>query len=301
MKRIFRALFQQRPADTVTIIFLLFMTGLTLFYFVILPRAAYLLGIYSLLILAQIILIRFRDNGRFMRILYDLIFPTICVLAVFDSLEWVVHYVNPEDIDPLLMKLDYFIFGNHPTVILESIMNPFLTDILQIAYSTYYLIPISFGIILLKNKQGEAFDKSIFLILLCFYLSYLGYILFPALGPRFYLSNIQTTELQGFFAAEPIQDLLNRLEGIKRDAFPSGHTGIALTVFYLAWGFSRRFFWIALPVVSALIFSTVYCRYHYVVDVIAGFGLTLLTIVLGEWYYGWWMKRQVKNRTDYRT
>ncbi|MFZ3138751.1 MAG: phosphatase PAP2 family protein [Thermodesulfovibrionales bacterium] len=301
MKRIFSALFQQRPADTVTIIFLLFLTGLTLFYFAILPRAPYLLGIYSLMILTQIILIRFRDNGRFMRNFYDVIFPIICVLAVFDSLEWIVHYINPEDIDPVLIRLDYLIFGNHPTVMLESIMNPFLTDILQIAYSTYYFIPISFSIILLMNKQREEFDKTIFMILLCFYLSYLGYILFPALGPRFCLSNIQTTELQGFFAAEPIQNLLNRLEGIKRDAFPSGHTGIALTVLYLAWRFRKGFFRIALPIVSAMIFSTVYCRYHYVVDVIAGFGLTLLTVVLGEWYYGWWIKRQVKGRTDYRT
>jgi membrane-associated phospholipid phosphatase len=295
MKRIFSALFQQRPADTVTVIFLLFLTFLTLFYFAILPRAPYLLSIYSLLIITQIILIRFRDKGRFMRNFYDVIFPIICVLAVFDSLEWVVHYINPEDIDPVLIRLDYLIFGNHPTVMLERIMNPFLTDILQIAYSTYYLIPISFGVILLLNKQREEFDKSIFMILLCFYLSYLGYILFPALGPRFYLSNIQTTELQGFFAAEPIQNLLNRLEGIKRDAFPSGHTGIALTVLYLAWRFRRGFFRIALPIVSALIFSTVYCRYHYVVDVIAGFGLTLLTVLLGEWYYGWWVQRHSEN------
>ena len=298
MKRIFSALFQQRPADTVTIIFLLFLTGLTLFYFAVLPRAPYLLGIYSLMILTQIILIRFRNNGRFMRNFYDVIFPIICVLAVFDSLEWVVHYINPDDIDLVLIKLDYLIFGNHPTVMLERILNPFLTDILQMAYSTYYFIPISFGIILLMNKQREEFDKTIFMILLCFYLSYLGYILFPALGPRFYLSNIQTTELQGFFAAEPIQNLLNRLEGIKRDAFPSGHTGIALTVLYLAYRYKRGYFWIALPIVAALIFSTVYCRYHYVVDVIAGFGLTLLTIVIGEWYYGWWIKRQVRGRTD---
>lgn len=298
MKRIFRALFQQRPADAVTIIFLLFLTGLTLFYFAILPRATYLLSIYSLLILAQIILIRFRNSGRFMRNFYDVIFPIICVLAVFDSLEWVVHYVNPEDIDPVLIKLDYLIFGSHPTVMLERIMNPFLTDILQIAYSTYYFIPISFGIILLKNKQRDEFEKSIFMILLCFYLSYLGYILFPALGPRFYLSSIQTAELQGFFVAEPIQNLLNRLEGIKRDAFPSGHTGIALIVLYLAYRYKRGYFRTALPIVLALLFSTVYCRYHYVVDVIAGFGLTLLTIVIGEWYYGWWMKRQVKSRTD---
>jgi membrane-associated phospholipid phosphatase len=50
-----------------------------------------------------------------------------------------------------------------------------------------------------------------------------------------------------------------------------------------------------LPIVLALIISTVYCRYHYVVDVIAGFGLTLLSVILGGWYYRRWLKWQSEN------
>jgi membrane-associated phospholipid phosphatase len=49
--------------------------------------------------------------------------------------------------------------------------------------------------------------------------------------------------------------------------------------------------------VSALIFATVYCRYHYVVDVIAGFGLTIITIAFGEWYYRWREKRLLNPKT----
>ena len=223
---------------------------------------------------------------------YDVIFPVTCVLVIFDSLGSLVHYINPSDIDPVLIGLDFLIFKDHPTVMLEKIMNPLLTDILQLAYTTYYFIPISFGVVLWLNNKREEFDRSVFLILFCFYLSYIGYILFPALGPRFTIDRLQTSELRGFLVAEPIQQFLNRLEGIKRDAFPSGHTGIALTVLYLAYRFKRFFFWILLPVVSGLVFSTVYCRYHYVVDVIAGFGLTLITILLGERYYEWWLKRR---------
>jgi membrane-associated phospholipid phosphatase len=230
-----------------------------------------------------------------MSLFYDIIFPVTCVLVIFDSLGWLVHYVNPEDIDPILIRLDYMIFKNHPTVLLERITSPLLTDMLQIAYCTYYFIPISFGIFLLRNKQREEFNRTLFLILFCYYLSYLGYILMPALGPRFTINHLQTTELQGFIIAEPIQRLLNQLEGIKRDAFPSGHTGIVVLVLYLAYRFERRFFWLLLPIVIALIFSTVYCRYHYVVDIIAGFGLTLLSVLLGEWYYERWLKWQSEN------
>jgi len=295
MGSIVRTVLKQRPADVVTIIFLLFLTVLTVIFYRDIPRAPFLISLYSIFLIIQVVIIKFKDDSRFLGLFYDIFFPVACVLVIFDSLGWLVHYVNPEDIDPILIRLDYMIFNNHPTVILERITSPLFTDILQIAYCTYYFIPISFGIFLLRNKQREEFNRTLFLILFCYYLSYLGYILMPALGPRFTINHLQTAELQGFIIAEPIQRLLNQLEGIKRDAFPSGHTGIAVLVLYLAYRFERRFFWILLPVVIALIFSTVYCRYHYVVDIIAGFGLTLLSVLLGEWYYERWLKWQSEN------
>jgi len=284
-------IFNLRPADAVTIIFVSLLLIITIVFNPVIPNASLLISAYLTLLITQFIIIKFRDKNRFLRVTYDLIFPIISVIILFDSLGWVVHYVNPDDIDPLLIRLDYTLFGNHPTVMLEAVMNPILTDILQLVYSSYYFLPVIFGIALLKNNQREEFNRSLFLILFCFYLSYVGYIIWPAIGPRFTLGHLQTQKLQGFFITEPVQQLLNRLEGIKRDAFPSGHTAVALTVLYLAYRFNRRLFLIFLPIVSALIFSTVYCRYHYVVDIIAGFGLTGVTIFFGERYYSWWEKR----------
>ena len=282
---------KQRPADAVTVIFLVFLTSLSVLFYNDIPRAPVLIIIYASLFVTQIAIIKIRDLNKVFRFVHDLAFPALCVFIIFDSLEWLVHYVNPEDIDLILIRIDYMIFGNHPTVMLERIMSPLLTDVLQIAYSTYYFIPLILGVVLLLNRQREEFERSIFLILFCFYLSFLGYILMPALGPRFVLDSLQTRELKGLFVAEQIQNFLNYLEGIKRDAFPSGHTAVALTVLYLAYRYRRNLFWILVPVVTALVFSTVYCRYHYVVDVIAGFALTIITIILGEWYYGWWSRR----------
>ncbi len=287
-----KKLFNLRPADTVTAVFVSILLLLTIAFNSAIPKRLLLISIYTALLITQFIIIRFRDRNRFMRITYDLVFPIMCVVILFDSLEWVVHYVNPKDIDPLLVRLDYMIFGNHPTVMLEAIMNPFLTDILQTAYSTYYFLLVVFGITLLKDNQRKEFDRSLFLILFCFYLSYLGYIIWPALGPRFELAHLQTQRLEGFFIAEPMQNLLNKLEGIKRDAFPSGHTGVALTVLYLAYRYKKTLFRIYLPVVILLLFSTVYCRYHYVVDVIAGVILAAAAIFFGDIYYKWQEKRE---------
>ncbi|MEW6001860.1 MAG: phosphatase PAP2 family protein [Nitrospirota bacterium] len=286
-----RILLRLRPADGVTILFVLFLSVLTIIFYQELPRASFLIRLYSVLLLSQVILILLKDRGNIFSLFYDLIFPVICVFVIFDSLEWLIHYINPEDIDPVLIRLDYLIFKNYPTVMLERVVSPLLTDIFQLAYTTYYLIPISFGITLLLKNQREEFNRSLFLILFCLYLSYLGYILMPALGPRFTINHLQTKNLEGLFIAEPVQKLLNQLEGIKRDAFPSGHTATAAVVLYLSYKFRRGFFWLLLPVVVALIFSTVYCRYHYVVDVLAGFMLTFLTILIGEKYYEWWFKK----------
>lgn len=287
-----KLIFGLRPADTVTIIFLLFLSILVILNYQNIPDSSFLLTTYIVLIFIQLLIIKYKDTGNIMGIFHDLIFPTIYILLVFDSLGGLVHYVNPEDIDQTLIKLDYIIFNGYPTVMLEKIMSPLLTDIMQLAYTTYYFIPVSFGIILLLNRQRNEFDKTLFLVLFCFYLSFLGYILMPAVGPRFTVDHLQNLELQGLFITEQIQNILNTLEGIKRDAFPSGHTAIPLVILYSAYKFKRIFFWLLLPVVAALIFSTVYCRYHYVVDVIAGFALAILTIFLGEKYYKWWLSKK---------
>ncbi len=286
-----RFLLQLRPADALNFFFLLALTVITFAYRRVLDHAAYLLLLYSGLFLAQALLLLFRGKGSMFHWGYHLIFPTVSILAIFDSLEHLVHAINPQDIDPLLIRLDYLLFGGHPTVMMEQVMTPLVTDLLQLAYASYYFLPITLGAVLLIKRDDAAFDRSLFLIMFCFYLSYAGYLLFPALGPRFTLNHLQQTDLRGLFVAGPVQELLNRLEGIKRDAFPSGHTGIALTVLVLSRRFEKKLFLLFLPCVAALVFSTVYLRYHYVVDVLAGAVLTALTLLMGDAYYGYWQKR----------
>ncbi len=274
-----------RPADTITALFSLLLLLLTAFFYNKIPSAGYLIFIYSSLIFFQLALVYLSKLNSFLTLTRDIIFPVISVLIIFDSLGLVVHNINPQDLDYLLIRLDYIIFGLYPTVAAERFINPILTDILQIAYSTYYFLPITLGAVLTIKKQNEDFEKSLFFILLCFYLSYAGYILFPALGPRYAMDHLHENTLGGFLVSKPIQDILNLLEGVKRDAFPSGHTGIALTVLYLAYKYARSLFWIMLTPVTLLIVATVYCRYHYVVDVIGGILLAVVTIAVGEVYY----------------
>lgn len=284
-------LLRQRPADLLNLLSLLLLTALVSLGHTRLDNPPLLIALYSGMLLLQVIVIRVKDRGRLLQLLHALIFPTLSILLIFDSLEKIVHPLNPRDIDPLLIRLDYLLLGCYPTVELEKISVPLLTEVLQLAYSSYYLIPFALGITLYRKRRQAEFDRTLFFIMLCFYLSYAGYLLFPALGPRYTMAHLQNSALQTGAFAGHLQALLNSLEGIKRDAFPSGHTGIALTVLYLAFRFERRLFFMLGPVVAALVFSTVYCRYHYVIDLLGGLGLTLLTIIIGEVFYGYAAKR----------
>ncbi len=267
-----------RPSEYITLLFTLFLFVLSFSiknriedkFFTLVP-------VYLSIMVIQFL--RIPGSGR------DIVVPAISVIFIFDSLEWIVHPLNPVDIDPVLLELDYLLTGTYPTVWLQRFINPLLTEIMQLAYTSYYFIPVVLGIFLkIKKRQGE-FEEALFLILLCFYLSYAGYMLFPALGPRFYIGHLHTVELKGLLLMEPIHELLNKLEGIKRDAFPSGHTAIALLCLILSYRFERKIFWSLLPVVILLIVSTVYLRYHYVVDIMAGIILTLAVIIAGPFFY----------------
>jgi membrane-associated phospholipid phosphatase len=116
-------------------------------------------------------------------------------------------------------------------------------------------------------------------------MSYLGYFIIPAIGPRFTLDHLQTFSLSGVWIMEDINHLLNKLENIQRDAFPSGHTAITLLTMYYARKYDKKYYWLMVPVTMFMIISTVYLRYHYVIDVIAGFILFFVLIKLGPFLY----------------
>ena len=66
---------------------------------------------------------------------------------------------------------------------------------------------------------------------------------------------------------------------------PSGHTMMTLMNMILAFRFRSKLRWVFLIMGCSLIFSTIYLRYHYVVDVIAGIVLALVALGLESWIH----------------
>ncbi len=126
--------------------------------------------------------------------------------------------------------------------------------------------------------------------MLVYYVSYAGYFTIPALGPRFAQADLYTKSLTETPISRVINDTINHLEKTKLDVFPSGHTMISMAVLIVMWKRARDVFWWLLPIASLLILSTVYCRFHYVVDLIAGTTLAFIVVPLGDRLYDWAMR-----------
>ena len=214
-------------------------------------------------------------------------YPVALIPATYKELSYLIPLIHPRDFDVELAAIDYRLFGAHPTVWLERFTWPALTEVLQLAYASYYFLPLILGAVLWRKQWFEPFRFWVFIVALGFYVSYLGYIAVPATGPRFLpaIKAAQNFPLSGVWLFRSLRDTLDRAEGITRDCFPSGHTELTLLVLYYARRFHRRTFWLMLPVGSALIMATVYLRYHYVVDVLAGAAAAALVIVIARPLY----------------
>ena len=199
-----------------------------------------------------------------------------------------VHYLINSDRNPGFMMIkdrwliaaDRWLFGTDPTVWLQRFTVPWLTELLQLFYATNYFLPLILVLILYLKRERLPFQKTVFTITLGYILSYLGYFIIPAIGPRFTI--LHGVELDGIFIREKLEAAIYCLDACPRDCFPSGHTMIPLITLWLASRFRRKLFYIYLPIVIGLICSTVYLRYHYVIDVIAGIALAGVVILLAR-------------------
>ncbi len=91
--------------------------------------------------------------------------------------------------------------------------------------------------------------------------------------------------MRGLWLTGALQQTLDRLESAHYDCFPSGHTEMTILA---CWGsrlVSRKLFYLFLGYTPCIIFATVYLRYHYTIDVLAGAVLAFVLIAVAPHVY----------------
>jgi membrane-associated phospholipid phosphatase len=182
-----------------------------------------------------------------------------------------------EDRDASLLALDRRLFGETPALLLQRFVTPGLSDAMAALYFLHLVLPPVLAVLLYRGRR-ELFREFLLAVLLSGCLGSLGYVAVPATGPGVAFPQLFAVPLNGGLY-DPVTRILD-LARAPRDVFPSLHVGISSIVLWYGFRRSRATGLALLPLVLGNWLSTLYLRYHYLVDVFAGWGAAALAVAL---------------------
>jgi membrane-associated phospholipid phosphatase len=212
--------------------------------------------------------------------------PFLFILLMYYSL-WgdATLLMVTTDRDQALIGLDQRLFGFQASLVLQRIISPGLTAWMAFSYFFHIVnIPLVACFIYMRRERSR-FREMMSGLMVVSFLGLLGYLLVPAIGPMYTLRNQYTVPLHqaGWMFSREV-DFMD-FARIRRDVFPSLHAAIAFVVWLYAYRNSKRLFWILSPMILSLWLSTVYLRYHYLIDVVVGLILAPLSYLLGNFLF----------------
>jgi len=219
-------------------------------------------------------------------------------------------------LDAHFLRLERWLFGCQPGLeLMEWFPSRWVAEVLYASYFSYYLMIAGVGLALLLRNRRQ-FAHYISVVSFVFYVCYLTYIFTPVVGPRIVCRGIVEVQLPPDVALaappatpESVQAgvffqimawIYDRFE-TPGAAFPSSHVAVALCTVYFSFLYLRPLRWAHLGVAGLLCLSTVYGRYHYVVDVVAGALAAALLVPLGNrLFFRFGPKAEAKPPADIR-
>jgi membrane-associated phospholipid phosphatase len=227
-------------------------------------------------------------------------YPVLLYTAFYRETGELNQMLHHGYIDALFVRLDGWIFGFQPSIkLMDWFPYPLVSEIFYISYFSYYVMIVGVGLALYLRDRRQFFHY-VSVVSFVFYICYLIYIFTPVIGPRMFYRDFNGFTLPAALIPPGLTDVPESIQAgwffqimkwiyhyfeAYGSAFPSSHVAIALTTVYFSFKYLRRIRWLHLVVAILLCLSTVYCRYHYAVDVLAGAATAAILIPMGEWLY----------------
>jgi membrane-associated phospholipid phosphatase len=227
-------------------------------------------------------------------------YPVPLFIGLYRETELLNQMFQAGYLDAHFLRLELHLFGMQPGLeLMHRFPARWLAELLYAAYFSYYLMIAGVGLALLLRDRRQ-FAHFISVVSFMFYVCYANYIFLPVVGPRIVYRGLVDVTLPPeilpnipFDPPESVQSaLLFRVMGWIYDhfeaagaAFPSSHVAVALGTLYFSFRYLRPIRHVHLIATILLCVSTVYGRYHYVVDVVAGIATAAVLIPLGNYLY----------------
>lgn len=258
------------------------------FYYFLLPLI--------LIIFKEAFILLFKDNykySNFLKIFRDW-FPFMLLISLYYSLYNNLNMLlSINDKDHLLAYLDDKIFGIRLSVWFERFIDiPYLTDWLSFSYFFFIFIPpIVVGYIYVKGLRWQ-FKVIMYSLIIMEVFGCLGYLMVPAVGPQYAFKEWYTKPLYGSVFVDWVNQVVN-FARLPRDAFPSLHVGISALMYFFCFRYAKLLFVILSPLVISLWISTIFLRYHYTIDSLAGLILAVIIFFIGIKYLEPYYKKRL--------
>ncbi|EDY19186.1 phosphoesterase PA-phosphatase related [Chthoniobacter flavus Ellin428] len=182
--------------------------------------------------------------------------------------------------DTILQQLDGMLVGVTPSLRAESLITPWLTETFSFCYLLFFPY-LFFSWVFYTWKGLPAFRRLCTGLFTIYAVGFLGYSTVPAAGPHLAMTNQFSVPLTGWVFTR-INDYIVAHGSNGVDAFPSLHCAVSSYLLF----FDRRhapwrFRLYAVPC-AGLWLATIYLRYHYFVDIVAGFALASFALWLSR-------------------
>lgn len=188
-------------------------------------------------------------------------------------------------LDPWLVRADHALLGFQPAEVFPlAFAHPLFSEFMHLSYLSYHLMIGGLGL-WLSIRNLAAFRHFVTVVSLVFYACYATYVFVPAVGPRvLFAATPERAQFVAHYGREPrptpapaadrwAQRTFAFVEehgDIAGAAFPSSHVAVALVTTWFSWRYLRPLRWLHGFFALTILFSTVYTRAHYAVDVLGG-------------------------------
>ncbi len=169
--------------------------------------------------------------------------------------------------DQTILNLEQAVFGVQPTVWLQKLISPVLTEWMMFSYVIYVPIyPILCGILYFRRSERHMEDY-LFILGITNFVCDTGFILFPVAGPLYKIADQYTVPLKGYFFTFWGEFIRNHVHDIG-GCIPSPHCAVATVMWATAFRYHRPTFYLLSPIIVSLYVSAFYGRFHYLTDVV---------------------------------
>ncbi|HET9869014.1 MAG TPA: phosphatase PAP2 family protein, partial [bacterium] len=194
--------------------------------------------------------------------------PWLGLVLCYSLIKYLVPVVHPQQFDQSLNEMDVILFGRGNGLFDRTLLgHPHLTDLFCLLYLG--LFPWLVGLLVYHSWLRRALYQRFMLGLILVYIGgFMGYVLYPAIGPR-YAYPQDWTWLSGGDIFQWSNVLIAGL-GSKFDVFPSLHGALSAYLLFWQLGHDRRGLVWGLPLTVGIWLSTLVLGFHYFPDLISG-------------------------------